>query len=163
MHSPAPTTADDQQMGLFVSVSPEPTVSPTRATEYRGERRRKVLNATETRTLAPRALQLGLEMPRGRMRRPQPLNDYEWDDQELHAFREGVLFCRLRLLADQRASLEEREDVLDWITEPKKTPEELKFFPVSFQACCLAVPVNFEEMRDLTLEHFAPERLSALK
>ena len=85
-----------------------------------------------------------------------PLNDLKWSDQGRYALLEGLLIHELRALADQRTTPELRADLIDWVSAPKRTREELQEAPFSFQACCLAAGVDFEEMRERTLFMFAP-------
>mgnify|MGYP001160576847 CR=1 FL=1 len=104
----------------------------------------------------PRKPQLSLQLPN------MPLNDFSWSDQEVCAFLDGMLVDQLRLLADERTTPELRADLIAWIAAPRRSLQALKKAPFSFQACCAAVGVDFEEMRERTLEMFAPELVDEL-
>lgn len=85
-----------------------------------------------------------------------PLNNLKLSDQGRYALLEGLLIHELRALDDQRTTPELREDLIAWVAAPKRTREALQEAPFSFQACCLAAGVDFEEMRERTLFMFAP-------
>ena len=91
-----------------------------------------------------------------------PLNHYEWSDEECCHFLDAMLVNQLRLLNDERTTPELRADLIAWIAAPKRSLSELKKAPCSFQNCCAAAGVDFEEMRERTLEMFAPELIDEL-
>ncbi|MBL8269557.1 hypothetical protein [Steroidobacter sp.] len=103
---------------------------------------------------APPQIALGLES--------LPLNHYEWSDEECCHFLDAMLVNQLRLLNDERTTPELRADLIAWIAAPKRSLSELKKAPCSFQACCAAAGVDFEEMRERTLAMFAPELIDQL-
>jgi hypothetical protein len=91
-----------------------------------------------------------------------PLNNYEWSDEECCHFLDAMLVHQLRLLIDERTTPELRADLIAWIAAPKRSPSELRKAPCSFQVCCAAAGVDFEEMRERTLAMFAPELIDQL-
>lgn len=91
-----------------------------------------------------------------------PLNNYEWSDEECCHFLDAMLVNQLRLLNDERTTPELRADLIAWISAPKRSLSELKKAPCSFQTCCAAAGVDFEEMRERTLAMFAPELIDQL-
>ena len=91
-----------------------------------------------------------------------PLNHYEWSDEECCHFLDAMLVHQLHLLNDERTTPELRDDLIAWIAAPKRSLSELKQAPCSFQACCAAAGVDFEEMRERTLAMFAPELIDQL-
>lgn len=88
--------------------------------------------------------------------------DAEWTDQEIVCLQDGMLVDQLRLLADERTTVELREDLIAWIAAPRRSLNALKAVPFSFQACCAAAGVDFEEMRERTLAMFAPDLIDQL-
>lgn len=92
----------------------------------------------------------------------QALNQFEWTDQQIDAFRDGVLVAQLHLLNDERTTPQLRAELITWIAAPKRNPVELKHAPLSFQACCLSAGVDFEEMRERTLYVVAPGLIDQL-
>ena len=118
----------------------------------------KETSAQPSEQVAPETCkpQLSLGLP------SQPLNEFAWSEQECCAFLDGMLVDQLRLLADERTTAELRADLISWIAAPMRNLEELKLAPFSFQACCTATGVDFEEMRERTLAMFAPELIDQL-
>jgi hypothetical protein len=88
---------------------------------------------------------------------------FTWTDEECLAMLDGYLIDQLRLLGDGRAGTEVHADILAWVATPRRSTAALKEAPFSFQSCCLAAGVDFEEMRDCILRMFAPELLSLLE
>lgn len=88
--------------------------------------------------------------------------DEAWTDEEILALQDGMLVDQLRLLADERTTAALRADLIAWIAAPMRNLEQLKHAPFSFQACCAACGVDFEEMRERTLAMFAPHLIDAL-
>lgn len=156
MHSPCPV-ADTEQMDFFGSPSPSAsTASPISEDEESTEGEQKLTapgSRVESRT---RESQLSLGLP------SLPLNQFEWTDQQLCAFRDGVLVAQLHLLNDERTTPRLRAELIAWIAAPKRSVAELKSAPLSFQACCLSAGVDFEEMRERTLYLVAPELIDQL-
>lgn len=149
--------ADREQLDFF-GVSPTLGADDTESIE-----REETANPKETSaTLSSRvdrtsdAPQLALGLP------SRPLNDYTWSEEERYAFLDGMLVDQLRLLADERTTAELRADLIAWIAAPKRNLEALKRAPFSFQACCAAAGVDWEEMREGTLLIFAPELIDQL-
>ncbi|MGH8239601.1 MAG: hypothetical protein ACREXP_21675 [Steroidobacteraceae bacterium] len=105
---------------------------------------------------SPRASQLALRLPR------LPLNEFEWDEQQLCAFRDGVLVSNLAMLNDSRITPELRDEIIAWIAAPMRSNADLKTDPLSFQACCVSAGMDFEEMREQTLLIVAPELIPHL-
>ena len=91
------------------------------------------------------------------------MNHFEWDERELCAFRDGVLVSNLAMLNDSRITPKLRNQIVAWIAAPKRSNEDLKTDPLSFQACCLSAGVDFEEMREQTLLIVAPDLISHLE
>lgn len=154
MHSPCPV-ADTEQMDFFGSPSAS-SVSPISEDEESTEEEKKPTapgSRAESRT---RESQLALGLP------SLPLNQFEWTDEQLCAFRDGVLVAQLRLLNDERTTPQLRAELIEWIAAPKRSDAELKYAPLSFQACCLSAGVDFEEMRERTLYLIAPELIEQL-
>lgn len=87
---------------------------------------------------------------------------FTWTDEDCFAMLEGYLIDQLRLLGDGRASRELREEIIAWVAAPKRPLAALRHAPFSFQACCAAAAVDFEEMRERALQMFAPELLAHL-
>jgi len=110
--------------------------------------------ATVSEETAKPQIALGLES--------LPLNSYEWSDDECCCFLDAMLVAQLRLLNDERTTAALRADLIAWIAAPKRSLSELKKAPFSFQVCCAAAGVNFEEMRERTLAMFAPELIDQL-
>jgi hypothetical protein len=145
MHSPCPV-ADTEQMDFFGSLSPSASSALPNSEDEESAVEGKKLSApgerVESRTREP---QLSLGLP------SLPLNQFEWTDQQLCAFRDGVLVAQLRLLNDERTTPQLRAELIEWIAAPKRNEVELRTAPLSFQACCLSAGVDFEEMRERTL------------
>jgi hypothetical protein len=132
------------------------TDSPISEDEESTEEEQKLTapgSRVESRT---RESQLSLGLP------SLPLNQFEWTDPQLCAFRDGVLVAQLRLLNDERTTPRLRAELIAWIAAPKRSAAELKYAPLSFQACCLSAGVDFEEMRERTLYLVAPELIDQL-
>lgn len=87
---------------------------------------------------------------------------FTWTEQECLAMMEGLLIDQLRLLADGRTAPEARAEIIAWVAEPKRKLATLKHAPFSFQACCAAAGVDFEEMRERTIRMFAPHLVASL-
>lgn len=153
MHSPCPV-ADTEQMDFFGSPSAS-SASPISEDEEWTEEEQLTApgSRSDSRT---RESQLSLGLP------SLPLNQFEWTDAQLCAFRDGVLVAQLRLLNDERTTPKLRAELIEWIAAPKRSEAELKYAPLSFQACCLAAGVDFEEMRERTLYLVAPELIDQL-
>lgn len=156
MHSRCPF-ADKEQFDFFDSPSlPSSNASqscePEASTDEDGKP-----SVPGSRTVARvREAQLSLGLP------ALALNQYEWSDQQMCAFRDGVLVAQLRLLGDERTTPGLRADLIAWIAAPKRRESQLRYAPLSFQACCLSAGVDFEEMRERTLYLFAPALIDQL-
>ena len=156
MHSSSPSLGEEQ-LELF-------GISPQRAPGLAGSTESpEALSETEppdasgARVLSRiRDTQIALQLPQ------VALNDLEWSDEQLCALREGVLRAHLHLLKDERTTAELRAEIIEWIATPKRKVDDLRREPFSFQACCLAVGVDFEEMRERTLYLVAPDLIERL-
>jgi hypothetical protein len=87
---------------------------------------------------------------------------FTWTDEDCVAMLDGFLIDQLQLLGDSRAGSELHAEILAWVAQPKRTLATLKEAPFSFQACCAAAGVDFEEMRECILRMFAPDLLIRL-
>lgn len=157
MHSPCPF-ADREQLDFFGSPSSSASAisHASEPEESTAEDEGKPTTPGSRIASRIRDAQLSLGLP------ALPLNDFEWTDQQLCAFRDGVLIAQLRLLGDERTTPRLRAELIAWIAAPKRREAELKHAPLSFQACCLSAGVDFEEMRERTLFLFAPELIDEL-
>jgi hypothetical protein len=155
MHSVCPV--DQAQMDFF-------GVSSVSATDDRESiDRQDAANAKETSAHPSERVDPDTRKPQLALGLPShPLNEYAWSEQECCAFLDAMLMDQLRLLADERTTAELRADLIAWIAAPKRNLEALKLAPFSFQACCAAAGVDFEEMRERTLAMFAPELIDQL-
>lgn len=141
---------DQGQMDFFgVSEAPPQSEAPA-------ERRRTHAQQTTVPTLTA-------DEP---IRRPPQLSwlpdVFTWSDRDCFAMMEGLLIDQLRLLADGRTAPEVQAEIIAWVAEPKRNLAALKNAPFSFQACCAAAGVDFEEMRERTLRMFAPHLIAQL-
>lgn len=156
MHSPCPF-ADKEQLDFFSS-PPMPASGCSQASEpeepTNGQEKPAAPGSRTASRIREPQLSLGLPA--------LPLNPFEWTDQQLCALRDGVLVAQLRLLGDERTTPQLRADLIAWIAAPKRREAELRYAPLSFQACCLSAGVDFEEMRERTLYLFAPELIDQL-
>lgn len=156
MHSPCPV-ADTEQMDFFGSPSPSASADSLISEHKESTEEEQKLTAPNSRVESrTRESQLSLGLP------SLPLNQFEWTDEQLCAFRDGVLVAQLRLLNDERTTPRLRAELIAWIAAPKRSATELKYAPLSFQACCLSAGVDFEEMRERTLYLVAPELIDQL-
>jgi hypothetical protein len=73
-----------------------------------------------------------------------------WTDLDVDTLREGLLL-RLRWLRDRRVSPQLKQRLLEWLSVPFRPLSEIKHDPFSFQACCLALRVDPEGMRERVL------------
>jgi len=90
---------------------------------------------------------------------PDPI---EWTDEDCVAMLDGFLIDQLQLLGDGRAGPDLHAEILAWVAQPKRSLAALKDAPFSFQACCLAAGVDFEQMRECVLQMFAPQLLKEM-
>jgi hypothetical protein len=150
-------SVDQGQMDLF-GVSLVPVPAETESIGRNDTTHVKQTSAHPSERVSPetRLLQLPLGLP------AQALNDYSWSPEECVALLDAMLCDQLRLLADERTTAEMRADLIAWVAAPKMKVAELRNAPFSFQMCCAAAGVDFEEMRERTLEMFAPALLDQL-
>jgi hypothetical protein len=87
---------------------------------------------------------------------------FTWTERDCLAIQDGLLVDQLRLLADGRTAPELQAEILAWVAAPKRSLTELRQAPFSFQACCAAAGVDFEEMRERTIQLIAPQLISRL-
>jgi len=83
-----------------------------------------------------------------------------WPDHALLALLEDILFERLAILRDRRASSQTYRAVIDWIARPLCEPALQAREPLGFGACCLAAQVDAQILQQILLRQFAPERLA---
>ena len=83
---------------------------------------------------------------------------------EILHMQDRYLIEQIRLLDDRRASIESKEDALEWVAMPLVPgPEVPDLGPLSFQRCCLeAHEVDPAVMQERVLKRIAPEKLAAL-
>ena len=157
MHSPCPAGVEEQ-MDFFGT--PQTCALPSTTSELSDT----AGSETETTAMTGARVLESLRAPQLALRLPRlPLNHFEWDERELCAFRDGVLVSNLAMLNDSRITPKLRNQIVAWIAAPKRSNEDLKTDPLSFQACCLSAGVDFEEMREQTLLIVAPDLISHLE
>lgn len=91
-----------------------------------------------------------------------PLNDFQWSEREIFAVLDGLLCSALHLLKDERTTPSLRARLIAWVAAPALSKAQLRGAPTSFQACCLSAGLDFEEMREQTLQIVAPQLLQQL-